>query len=244
VTDTAKHAPRPEPRRDTVKPDGPWQFDHEVTEAFDDMLARSIPQYEVMRDAVTNLACRYLPDENQWLVDLGCSRGEAIQRVLDRKGIRNNYIGVEISEPMHVAATERFKGWPNVDIRKLDLREFYPQEPAAVTLAVLTLQFTPIEYRPRLVERIHSCTKGAAIIVEKVIGQTAELDELFVDLYLDSKRAAGYSEDEIIRKRLALEGVLVPVTREWNEQLLRRAGFRQVECFWSWMNFCGWIAIP
>jgi tRNA (cmo5U34)-methyltransferase len=42
---------------------------------------------------------------------------------------------------------------------------------------------------------------------------------------------------------LALEGVLVPVTAAWNEQLLKGAGFSQVECFWRWMNFAGWVAV-
>ena len=43
--------------------------------------------------------------------------------------------------------------------------------------------------------------------------------------------------------RASLEGVLVPVTAEWNEAMLHAAGFRQVECFWRWMNFAGWLAI-
>jgi tRNA (cmo5U34)-methyltransferase len=53
----------------------------------------------------------------------------------------------------------------------------------------------------------------------------------------------GYTEEEINSKRIALEGVLVPVTAKWNEQLLRDAGFNQVECFWRNLNFAGWIAI-
>jgi hypothetical protein len=37
--------------------------------------------------------------------------------------------------------------------------------------------------------------------------------------------------------------VLVPVTARWNEELLASAGFRQVDAFWRYMNFVGWIAI-
>ena len=53
----------------------------------------------------------------------------------------------------------------------------------------------------------------------------------------------GYSAEEIERKRLSLEGVLVPVTARMNEDLLRSAGFDQVDCFWRWANFAGWLAI-
>jgi tRNA (cmo5U34)-methyltransferase len=52
-----------------------------------------------------------------------------------------------------------------------------------------------------------------------------------------------YSAEEIEAKRLALEGVLVPLTARWNEQMLRNAGFRHVESIWRCMNFCGWIAV-
>ena len=53
----------------------------------------------------------------------------------------------------------------------------------------------------------------------------------------------GYSQDEIDRKRYSLEGVLVPLTAKWKEQLINSAGFRYTDCFWRWMNFAGWIAI-
>jgi tRNA (cmo5U34)-methyltransferase len=33
------------------------------------------------------------------------------------------------------------------------------------------------------------------------------------------------------------------VTAKWNEDLLRDAGFRTVECFWRHLNFAGWVAV-
>ncbi len=44
-------------------------------------------------------------------------------------------------------------------------------------------------------------------------------------------------------KRLALEGVPVPVTAIWNEQMLRDTGFHHVECFRRCVNLAGWVAI-
>ena len=63
------------------------------------------------------------------------------------------------------------------------------------------------------------------------------------DIYYDLKRANGYTEDQIQRKRLSLDGVLVPLTARWNEEMLRMVGFNEVDCFWRWMNFAGWVAI-
>jgi tRNA (cmo5U34)-methyltransferase len=64
-----------------------------------------------------------------------------------------------------------------------------------------------------------------------------------VELYHALKQSNGYSREDIDRKRFALEGVLVPVTARWNEELLRGAGFGEVDCFWRWMNFAGWVAV-
>lgn len=232
---------------DQTLPQGKWQFDSEVTDAFDDMLARSIPQYEVMRKACFDLACAYRQPKTD-IVDLGCSRGEAMAALIDQFGATNRFVGVEVSPPMLAAARARFQGYIDVgvvSIRDLDLRTDFPQVSASVTLCVLTLQFTPIEYRLRILKDIydHLLPGGALLLVEKVIGATADLDARMVDIYYKLKARNGYSQEQIERKRLSLEGVLVPVTARWNEEMLAATGFRQIDCFWRWLNFAGWIAV-
>lgn len=232
---------------DRVMPVGRWTFDAEVTAAFDDMLRRSIPQYDAMREAVCELACCYR-QEGSDIVDLGCSRGEALAPLVDRFGANNRFVGVDVAEPMLAAARERFAGLIAagvVEIRELDLRTAYPPVRASVTLCVLTLQFTPIEYRWRILRDIwrHTRPGGALLLVEKVVGSTAELDAVMVDRYYALKRAHGYTQEQIETKRVSLEGSLVPLTASWNEELLQTAGFGAVDCFWRWMNFAGFLAV-
>jgi tRNA (cmo5U34)-methyltransferase len=236
---------------DEVRPGRRWAFDEEVTRAFDDMLERSIPQYRVMRAAVRDVALAFLGSEQDGagapplVLDLGCSRGEMIA-LLQAQGPRARYIGVDLSDPMLTAARERFAGDSRVEIGQCDLTRGYPRlPPARVTLSVLTLQFIPIEHRQRIVRQVYeqTSTGGCFILVEKVLGETAQLDDMMVARYLDMKRANGYSEEQITRKRLALEGVLVPMTARANEELLATAGFEAVDCFWRWMNFAAWVAV-
>jgi len=233
--------------RDHVLPKGKWEFDAEVTDVFEEMLRRSIPQYDVMRQAVFNIASRYAKDKSA-IVDLGCSRGDALAPLVERFGAHNRFVGVEVSQAMLEAARKRFQGYIDcgvVSIRDMDLRHGFPPERASVILSVLTLQFTPIEYRLKIVRDAFNALLpgGALILVEKVLGATADLDAALVDLYYSMKRDHGYSQEEIDRKRLSLEGVLVPVTAAWNEQLLRQSGFAEVDCFWRYLNFAGWIAV-
>jgi tRNA (cmo5U34)-methyltransferase len=232
---------------DHTQPKGKWTFDDDVTQVFENMLARSIPQYDVMRQLCFQLGAKFA-QRDTWIVDLGCSRGDALVPLIDKFGAHNRYLGVEISEPMLAAARERFAGMIQtgiVEVRALDLRKQYPQMKASVTQSILTLQFVPIEYRQMIVQNAfdHLLPGGAFILVEKILGATAKLDALMVESYLDMKREHGYSSDEIERKRLALEGVLVPITARWNEELLHEIGFSEIDCFWRWMNFAGWVAV-
>lgn len=232
--------------KDKVTPSSKWEFDKEVAECFDDMLARCIPQYDVMRDSCCRLAERYAQNDTA-IVDLGCSRGAAIAKLLESRGDKNRFVGIDVSGPMLDQARERFKEHienGSVSIVNMDLRESYPTNRASVTLAVLTLQFIPIEYRSGILRKIfmHTVPGGALILVEKIIGNTADSENTMREIYYELKKENGYSQDSIDRKKLSLEGVLVPMAASWNETMLKSAGFEQVDCFWRWFNFAGWIA--
>lgn len=224
-----------------------WSFDKSVTTVFDDMLGRSIPQYGIMRKSVNDLAEQYIIPDTA-IVDIGCSRGGAIEKLVKDYKEQNKFLGLEISDSMVESARERFSDEikdGSVEIKKHDLRNDYPNVQSSVTLSILTLQFTPIEYRQRIIQEIYDSTinGGVFLLVEKVLGNTALINKSLVKNYYDLKKNNGYSQEEIDRKRLSLEGVLVPVTAKWNEEMLIQAGFKQVDCFWRWMNFAGWIAI-
>ncbi len=242
-----KTGPAQQAKRDETKPVGRWSFDAEVTECFDDMLARSIPQCAVMREAVFELGRQYVQPGTA-IVDLGCSRGESLAPLIKQFGASVRYVGIESSTPMAQACRDRFdihirNGY--LSVRETDLRTGYPEAKASLTLSVLTAQFVPIERRQQVVRSVYRNTVpgGAFIVVEKVLGATAEIDEQMVARYYDMKEKNGYSREDIDAKRRSLEGVLVPVTAHWNEDLLRSAGFTQIDCFWRWMNFAGWVAI-
>ena len=230
--------------KDEVIAKDKWAFDQEVTNAFDNMLERSIPGYEDMRSLVTGLTIRFA-QPNSAILDLGCSSGGSLLPIIEKLGVNNSYIGVEISEPMRKAAIERFGKFSdlNIEIRDTDLRLDFPRDETSVTLSILTLQFIPIEYRQKILFLAFSKLKpgGVFIIVEKILGRDATLNDLFVELYYKIKGSNGYTEEQINTKRISLEGVLVPVTADWNEQLLLNAGFKHVECFWRSLNFAGWI---
>ena len=98
-----------------------WEFDGEVTRVFDNMLARSIPNFEAMRDLTSTIAARHL-QPGTTVVDLGTSRGGALAALHPEAQPTVTFVGAEISLPMVEAARERFDGLANVGIAELDLR--------------------------------------------------------------------------------------------------------------------------
>jgi tRNA (cmo5U34)-methyltransferase len=238
---------------DNVVPKEKWEFDENVADCFENMLERSIPQYDVMRDSVANLAYSMVYNdirkETFSVLDIGCSDGLMIQKLRDVFDGFGHYTGIDISEPMLKKAKYRFLDdiiANNVTIDECDLRTSFPSGYFDIITSVLSIQFTPIEYRQHIIQNIYNHLSGknsCFIMVEKVLGNSDRLNKVFVDNYYGMKRKNGYTQEQIDRKRLSLEGVLVPVTNDWNIELLKQAGFKEIDVFWRWMNFVGYIAI-
>jgi tRNA (cmo5U34)-methyltransferase len=231
--------------KDEIISKGIWKFDSQVTEVFDDMLKRSIPGFDAMREMTTSIAAKFAISET-YILDLGCSKGGAIAKLIEVLDESYKFRGIEISEPMRLEAQERFKDSKSrVEIIDMDLRINFPKDPASVVLSVLTLQFIPIEYRQKIVKQVYDCLipGGAFILVEKVLGSDAVINEMLVKEYYDLKGKNGYTEEQINTKRRSLEGILVPVTSKWNEEILVKSGFQSVDSFWRNLNFVGWVAI-
>jgi tRNA (cmo5U34)-methyltransferase len=228
-------------------PSKSWVFDGEVTRIFDDMLRRSIPQLETMRRLVFDVGRTFVQPDTD-VVDLGCSRGDSLAPLVNAFGPAARFVGVEASGPMLEVCHERFRDEIEAGILRLanlDLRASYPDVEASLTLAVLTMHFIPLERRLQVIQDVYERTlrHGAFILVEKVLGGSAYIDRLLTELYEGLKRRNGYTQEEIDRKRLSLEGVLVPAPAAWTENALSQAGFRGVECFWRCLNFAGWVAV-
>lgn len=230
---------------DHVVPSEKWEFDADVAQCFDNMLCRSIPEYETMRDLCFRLGSRFV-QEGTCVIDLGASRGEALRPFIEQNKAAS-YFALEISEPMRSTMTELYEDRHNVFVTDYDLRKIRAKdfERVSLVLSILTIQFTPIEYRQRIVSAVYEMLEpgGAFIFVEKILGANSRMNDLLVEEYYEMKHRNGYSYEDIERKKAALEGVLVPVTATWNEDLLRTAGFTNYDCFYRHLNFAGWVAI-
>lgn len=168
---------------DNVKKEGKWEFDAEVADVFTDMLSRSIPNYDTMRSLCYKVGRNFIPEKGV-IGDIGCSNGLAVKEYVENFPDATFCLN-DISEPMLDVCRSVYLGSPNVKISSKDLREGLPFDKANLVISCLTLQFTPIEYRQNILGNIYDSLEkgGALVLVEKVLGNSAEIDNIFVNEY-------------------------------------------------------------
>ncbi len=234
--------------KDEVMPSGKWEFDDNVTSVFDDMLQRSIPAYENMRDLCFRVGRNFVKPDGL-IIDIGCSNGLAFAQFVREFGGKVNYWMYDVSGPMLKECYERYETLVDKGRAKVEKKDICEglgiYNEADLVLSILTLQFTPIEYRQKIASSIYEALKpdSALVIVEKVLGSDYYIDSMLVEEYYKIKAENAYTQEQIAAKRKSLEGVLVPITAAWNEDMLKKAGFKKVDCFWRYLNFAGWVAI-
>lgn len=218
-----------------------FSFDGEVSACFDDMLSRSVPDYDNMRALVHAVGANYA-GKGSTVVDIGSSLGRAYGPfAMDGA----NVISCDESESMVERQRELYGDLPNVDIRLCDVTTDYPRERADLVLCVLTLQFVPVEQRQRIIASMSASLKpgGAAIVVEKLLGGTAHVESLLVREHYGAKAENGYTPEQVESKRKALAYKMAPLTESANRELLLSNGFSHVECFWRHLNFAAFLAV-
>lgn len=86
--------------RDEVVQDKPWEFNEEVSEVFSNMLSRSIPDYENMRDLLFRMARNFVTPYSN-VLDIGCSTGLSAKRLIEcKEAEKTDFMLIDISEPM------------------------------------------------------------------------------------------------------------------------------------------------
>lgn len=232
---------------------GEFAFDENVARVFDDMISRSIPLYADVQRSLPVLA-DLLNHDPVKVIDLGCSTGTSLIHLARKLPDRNlELIGVDNSEPMLAKCREKIKAAGSKDAKfKLSLDQISVQrgdicsfefEAASMVLMNYTLQFVDVNSRAQVLRRISDSLTpdGFLVVSEKVIHEQPAVDDALVELYFEYKRRQGYSELEIARKRDALENVLVPLTVEDNQEMIRQSGFSRVEVLLKWFNFATFV---
>ncbi|MDH5764353.1 MAG: carboxy-S-adenosyl-L-methionine synthase CmoA [Nitrospinota bacterium] len=224
-----------------------FEFNEPVARVFDDMLERSVPFYKECLQMVIDLALHFAQKDSS-VYDLGCSTGTLLRQLIKTlpKGKNIHFVGLDNSEAMLKKSRRKLRGClERCELVEADLESDFGLTDASVVIMNYTLQFIPPKRRVAMLKKIYKGLRpgGGLILIEKVRGESDGLNDLFIEQYHAFKQSQGYSKLEISKKREALEQVLTPLKPEKNRDLLVRAGFRQVDIFFKWFNFAGFLAV-
>lgn len=223
-------------------------FDERVVRVFPDMINRSVPGYALIVPVIGLLARRYARD-NSTLYDLGCSLGASALAMSQSVRAENaRIVAVDNSPAMITRLREMLEavqtpGCIPIDAVCEDLLET-AVENASVVVMNFTLQFVRPAARLPLLRRIARglLPGGVLLLSEKVCFDTKQEQALQTAWHHDFKRAQGYSDLEISRKRDALENVMKPDTLPQHQQRLLEAGFSSVHPWFQAFNFQSLVA--
>jgi tRNA (cmo5U34)-methyltransferase len=227
---------------------GEFVFDERVVSVFPDMIRRSVPGYGTIVPMIGMLARRYAQPGSR-IYDLGCSLGAATLAIRAAVRAPDLRIVAVDNSPEMIAGLERElaaqgdDGRPPVEVRLADLMDT-PFEQASVVVLNFTLQFVEPARRDSLLARIANglLEGGVLLLSEKVCFKDPGEQALQTEWHHAFKRAQGYSDLEISRKRDALENVLVPESMERHRERLLGAGFQRVVPWFQGFNFVSMVA--
>jgi tRNA (cmo5U34)-methyltransferase len=193
------------------------------------------------------LARRYA-QAGSTIYDLGCSLGAvslAIRQAVD--GGPRRIVAVDSSADMTRRLEELLQEQPGgipIEVRLQDIRDT-PIRDASVVVLNFTLQFLRLEDRADLLQRIASGLRpgGVLLLSEKLRFEDPREQQHQTDWHHDFKRAQGYSDLEISRKREALEHVMKPETEATHRSRLLESGFTGVYRWFQGFSFASFIAI-
>ncbi len=226
---------------------GSFAFDEAVTAVFEDMINRSVPGYQTMLGMLAVFARKFAQADTT-VYDLGASLGAStlmLHKHIDAPITR--LVAIDNAEAMVRKCRENLARHPAqvpVEVTQADIRDI-AFDPASLVVMNLVLQFLPVEDRSALLQKIHDAlVPGGALVLMEKIHLDEPADREFIDaLHLDFKRANGYSELEIARKRSALENFLVSESLATHTERLHDCGFSQVHHWFSCLNFAALVAI-
>lgn len=221
-----------------------WNFSGKVPEIFDNHILKSVPLYNEGHNLICQLSDFFLYN-NSVCYEIGCSTGTLLEKLAKHNESKSiNLIGVEIEEDMVKLAKNKTASFQNIEILNEDVLNLELQK-SDLIISYYTIQFIKPRIRQLIFDKIYDSLNwgGAFVLFEKVRGADARFQDITTALYTDYKIEQGFTKEEIFDKTRSLKGVLEPFSTQGNLDLLKRAGFKDINTIMKYVCFEGFLAI-
>lgn len=184
-----------------------WTFQSpEVAGAFDEHVREQLPWYDLVTDAVVQIARHYI-GQGGLVYDIGSANGNvgrALRSILDTR--RADFVAIDSSPEM----VDSYDGPGSVLVGDAETFDYQPYD---LAVSMLTLMFLRPSEVPALLDRLQCAIRpgGALLIIERTLPPGGYPSIITSRLTLAAKAAAGASAEQIVAKELSLAGVQRPI---------------------------------
>ena len=227
---------------------GNWKFSGKTPKGFDEHVRKSVPLYQEGHDLICDMSDFFVKDDSV-IYELGCSTGTLAIKLAEHNKLKPEarFIGIDIESDMISVAEDKKRAndstlnitFYNDDIQSFDI------EPSDLVVCYYTIQFIKPSVRQDLINKIYQNLNwgGALLMFEKVRGADARFQDILSALYMDYKIRMGYTAEDLVSKSRSLKGVLEPFSSQGNIDMMRRAGFVDINTVQKYLCFEGFLAI-
>jgi len=212
------------------------EFSFNSIQDFRNHISVSIPSYDLLNDAIISIS-EYFKTPNHNIYDIGCSDGYLLSRIKHPEGKK---IGIDNSVNLLSKNADIDITFLNTDLNK----GFDKYENPCIIYSIFTLQFLDKSIRQQIVNQIYNSLSigGAFIVAEKVYGIDSMSQYILNLSYFDFKRKS-FTEKEILDKEYSIRHQLKALTTEQNIEMLKKAGFNQIYCFYKMFHFEAYLCV-
>jgi len=226
---------------------GNWRFNGAAVDSFDNHVSKSVPLYNEGHELICDMSDFFIKPESV-CYEVGSSTGTLTLKLAEhnKSKTKARFIGIDIEADMIAKANDKIKNNSELNVEFLveNVLEMI-LEPADMVVCYYTVQFIDPSVRQALVDKIYASLNwgGALLLFEKVRGSDARFQDILTTLYSDYKLRKGYTPEEILSKMRSLKGVLEPFSTQGNIDMLKRAGFLDINTVQKYLCFEGFLAI-
>lgn len=228
---------------------GNWSFSGNTVPNFDAHVSKSVPLYYEGHDLICDISDFFVKSDSV-VYEIGSSTGTLTYKLAQHNKLkaRARFVGIDIEADM-IDEAEKKRALPefamlNTEFLTGDVLDIQ-LDPADMVVSYYTIQFIPPARRQEVIDKIYRTLNwgGAVLLFEKVRGADARFQDIMTSLYTDYKLRQGYTPDDIIAKSQSLKGVMEPFSTQGNIDLLKRAGFSDINTVQKYICFEGILAI-
>lgn len=209
---------------------------NENAEDYDKIRRQIIPCFDDLYEITQYLASS--KKETPKILDLGAGTG-LLTKYLKNKYRKAQFTLIDISEEMLKISRNRFRGQENFKYVVADYCEYDFSDLFDIIVSSLSIHHLEDRDKKKLYKKVYDTLNkdGVFLNADQVIGSTADIDKSYQRNWMEKIEQNKFTgpQKDMVMERMKFDK---PATLEDNLKWLQNSGFKDVDVYYKYFNFC------